>query len=1042
MELFPAKSFIRVHDTITIPQTIEEKNFFFLLHENLKITSNSTQTTIVKQSEKIKADFFKNHPTALLLKEKISLNLYSIHSLKKSEQKSRISLIYEGRIYHPISRIDKEYARGFSETPGIISEKGVFLGGSSCWIPWFNDELMTFTLDLTLPGSWDVISQGKRICHEKKDNRKQTTWDSPNPVDEIFLIANNFTEYKKMCDNVEILTLLRSPDDSLAQRNLSTTCQYLDMYQFLIGPYPYSKFALVENFWETGFGMPSFTLLGSKVIRIPFIINSSYPHEILHNWWGNGVYVDFSTGNWSEGLTAYLADHLIKQQLGQGSNYRLQSLQKYSDYAAKGRDFPLTQFRGRHSTSSEAVGYGKTLMLFNMLRLKIGDRLFIKSLQQFYQNYQFKIASFNDLRKTFELVSGQRLDHFFQQWVARTGAPNLQLGHSEVKKQGKAYQLSFELKQTQADEAYRLQIPVAVTLEGEKKAQQRFINMTQKNQQFELNFPSRPLRLDIDPEFDLFRKLAIQETPPAFTQLFGAHNMLVVLPRSAEPTLKAAWEKFAEDLTRMGPDTVNIKWDDELDSLPQSQAITVLGWNNLFADEMTSALSEHGITIQPDSLKIGKTRIPQLNHSVALTTRYQHNGYFPRAFIATDLAAALPGLGRKLPHYHKYSYLAFSVKEPQNKLKGRWPVSRSPMTVMFEHNATRGKLAKRPALAEAESKFDSTKMMKTIQFLTDESLQGRGFASPGLDKAADYIASAFQQAGLKPAGDNPDSYFQSWQEKGGEPEREARLKNIIGVIPGNHPTLKNENVVIAAHYDHLGTGWPDARAGNKGKIHAGADDNASGVSVLLELARVLGSHMKPDRNIVFVAFSGEEAGRKGSKYYIQHQKQFPPDKSIAMLNLDTVGRLENNKVLVLGGSSASEWVHIFRGIGFVTGIPISMVTEDLDSSDQVSFHEAGVPAVQLFSGANLDYHRPTDSVDKIDSAGLLKIASISQQVIEYLAAREQPLSSNLSPDINGSQTGNRAKPATQRKVSLGSIPDFSFDGDGYRLDGVVPNSPA
>lgn len=128
------------------------------------------------------------------------------------------------------------------------------------------------------------------------------------------------------------------------------------MYSKLIGPYPYKKFALVENFWETGYGMPSFTLLGPKIIRFPFILHSSYPHEILHNWWANGVFVDLNAGNWNEGLTAYLSDHLVKEQRNQGVEYRRTTLQKYTDYVAKSKDFPIMEFRSRHSSATEAVG--------------------------------------------------------------------------------------------------------------------------------------------------------------------------------------------------------------------------------------------------------------------------------------------------------------------------------------------------------------------------------------------------------------------------------------------------------------------------------------------------------------------------------------------------------------------------------------------------------------------------------------------------------------------------------------------------------------
>ena len=155
-----------------------------------------------------------------------------------------------------------------------------------------------------------------------------------------------------------------------------------------------------------------------------------------------------------------------------------------------------------------------------------------------------------------------------------------------------------------------------------------------------------------------------------------------------------------------------------------------------------------------------------------------------------------------------------------------------------------------------------------------------------------------------------------------------------------------------------------------------------------------------------------------------------------MLNLDTVGRLFDNKLMVLGAESASEWPHIFRGIGFVTGIKSVMVNEPLDASDQISFHKAGVPAVQLFAHAHTDYHRPGDIAEKIDADGLVKVAEVSMQVLDYLSGREEPMTIKLA--------GHKAsgKTAASRKVSLGSIPDFTYQGDGYRLDGVVPDSPA
>jgi aminopeptidase N len=168
------------------------------------------------------------------------------------------------------------------------------------------------------------------------------------PTEEVHLIAAPFTEYSRDAGAVKAMAFLRKPDQALADRYLDATAQYLEMYRGLLGPYPYSKFALVENFWETGYGMPSFTLLGEQIIRFPFILYTSYPHELLHNWWGNGVFVDLAGGNWCEGLTAYLADHLVAEQRGQGADHRRAILRKVTDYVTPENDFPLSRFHSRY----------------------------------------------------------------------------------------------------------------------------------------------------------------------------------------------------------------------------------------------------------------------------------------------------------------------------------------------------------------------------------------------------------------------------------------------------------------------------------------------------------------------------------------------------------------------------------------------------------------------------------------------------------------------------------------------------------------------
>ena len=160
-----------------------------------------------------------------------------------------------------------------------------------------------------------------------------------------------------------------------------------------------------------------------------------------------------------------------------------------------------------------------------------------------------------------------------------------------------------------------------------------------------------------------------------------------------------------------------------------------------------------------------------------------------------------------------------------------------------------------------------------------------------------------------------------------------------------------------------------------------------------------------------------------------------------MLNLDTVGRLENNPVTVFGTGTARELVHVFRGAGFVTGIPVNAVQDDFGSSDQAAFIQAGVPAVQFFASAHEDYHAPGDTVDKIDSAGLVKVASILKEATEYLANRIEPLTVTL-PSQNAQTEPIETKAKEKRTASLGTVPDFSYQGEGVRVDNVIPGSPA
>ncbi|MDA3861911.1 MAG: M20/M25/M40 family metallo-hydrolase [Melioribacteraceae bacterium] len=352
-------------------------------------------------------------------------------------------------------------------------------------------------------------------------------------------------------------------------------------------------------------------------------------------------------------------------------------------------------------------------------------------------------------------------------------------------------------------------------------------------------------------------------------------------------------------------------------------------------------------------------------------------------------------------------------------------------------------LEKRDALATLDHVFSAERMMETIKYLSSDELKGRGIDSPEIEKAADYIKSKFEESGLQPGGDD-GTYYQTWVQDVLD-KKNLKLKNVIGIIPGTDPELKDAPVVISAHYDHLGLGWPDVRKGNEGLIHNGADDNASGIAVMLELIKTTAKSLKPSRTVIFVAFTAEEAGLIGSRYFVNNYQKYQIGKIIANLNLDSVGRLFEKKLIVINSNTAREWKFIFMGTEFTTGVATELITQNIDASDQVAFIEKGIPAVQFFVGPNNDYHRPTDDISKIDAAGLVKTATVVKETILYLAERKEPMAfTGKAKDIipSADVPMKQHKNGNSKKTAIGIMPDFRFSGIGVKVGAVSEDSPA
>jgi aminopeptidase N len=590
-----------------------------------------------------------------------------------------LAVHYSGVIYDSLRAPSRAYARGFSNTEGLIDERGVFLTGASLWYPFQFDRMSTFRLHTDLPSGWMAVSQGDLRSEYadtlRGEERVFDLWVEDNPAPEIYLVAGKYFRHEEMFDGTWIMTYTYEEADSLCRTYLDATKRYIGMYEGLIGNYPYAKFALVENFWQTGFGMPSFTLLGSRVIRLPFIVHTSYGHEILHNWWGNSVFVDYGGGNWCEGLTTYGADYLYKEQASEqeARDYRHHTLMDFSNYVPEDKDFPLSKFRERHDAASQSVGYGKSLMVFHMLRKSLDDSVFWACLRQFYMRHRFTVASWQDLGDEFSQVSGLDLSWYFDQWVGRTGAPAIRLVNADYVKDGETYQVRFSLEQNIPP--YRIDVPVRITTTG--GTEDIMVRLESSDSTYQASTRTEPVALAVDPDYDTFRRLYIEEMPMTLGGLFGQDSVVVIIGEAEDDSTRAAMRRVAR---AWGLDAGVIEGVGADDQRLRRNHLWLLGRGPI-ADAVLG-LKRDRIDISGYEARVQGSPFLLQGGTLVCTVRNPHNESLGVGLVLSDDPAALEALANRLPHYGRYSYIGFKGDAPI--LRGVWAETRSPLVVDFQ----------------------------------------------------------------------------------------------------------------------------------------------------------------------------------------------------------------------------------------------------------------------------------------------------------------------------------------------------------------------
>jgi hypothetical protein len=328
-------------------------------------------------------------------------------------------------------------------------------------------------------------------------------------------------------------------------------------------------------------------------------------------------------------------------------------------------------------------------------------------------------------------------------------------------------------------------------------------------------------------------------------------------------------------------------------------------------------------------------------------------------------------------------------------------------------------------------------MMATVRYLADDALGGRLAGSAHERCAGDFIARRFAQLGLKPAGTD-GTFFQAFSVASAvNPHAPAGTgRNVLALLEGSDPQLKNEFVIVGAHYDHLGEGPFGSLAKQKTPaIHNGADDNASGVAAMLDIAARLARGPRPARSVVFMGFSGEEEGLIGSRYFANNPT-FPLANARAMLNLDMVGRLGDGPLIVYGIGTAQEWETLVTAAATKEAVKLTLNPDGYGASDHTSFYEKNIPVLHFFTNVHGDYHNVGDDWDKIDAAGLDKVSAIATAVVAQAAHQATVITLRKMP------APARASTSGGYGASLGTIPDFSPVKYGVKISGVREGSPA
>ena len=518
VELIPHTHEITVTDRIELEIEPNRPSLTFTLAPTLQIESIRMGTPSALDTEGMALSFARMR-SGEASSEQVTVTLPRDYSRKMT-----LTWTYRGPLNDPPREPRHLRFVTPSETAGHIGEEGVYLSGETQWYPDLPGSFGTYRMTAQVPQGWTVVASGRKESQVTNGGKASSTWVASDRSEAFTLVANHFVTKSRVWHSgtgqrIDLQTYFLADNAALADEYLDATEQYLEAYVRILGDYPFEAFAVVENFFASGLGMPSFTLLGSGSIKRHYVQPYALGHEIVHSWIGNSVFNRDDAGNWVEGLTTYLANYYWHEAVHddrQALEQRRMMLQSYNLYVQPEDDYAVSRFLRKHDEKDNAVGYQKSAFVFHLLRQEIGEEPFWRGLKTFVREYRNQPADWVAIEKVFSRESDRNLRWFFEQWVHQSGAPVISLGDVRARRltgeSGKeAWQLSVQIQQSEGP--FRMAVPIRIIMKESTESRLIKISLSPSSVA-EFVLPDQPLRVELDPDLMTFRRLTRRQLPP------------------------------------------------------------------------------------------------------------------------------------------------------------------------------------------------------------------------------------------------------------------------------------------------------------------------------------------------------------------------------------------------------------------------------------------------------------------------------------------------------------------------------------------------